>query len=298
MEILPIPRPPKNLIEAARQKRLVVFAGAGVSRLAGCKSWDDLAITLVEACYRANTPASSMNFRLRESLAKMGDNKMIITICQSILPEQDFKATVSAALTPKEQPDCPDIYRILKRLECSFITTNADKLLDDMFVESRRFRDPMIFETVKLSEPCVVHIHGSIDEFETMVFTTNQYFQRYKIESFIHFLARAFKEYTLLFIGYGLAELQILDLLFSNPKIGSGAIQHYMLKNYFTGEGPLVDLEQRYYKQFGIEIIPFAIDEWGHRQLERVVREWVDEVRENTSVIQSKMDLIEGALPL
>ena len=38
------------LKDALEDRELVIFIGAGVSRLLGCKSWDDLATDLLKKC--------------------------------------------------------------------------------------------------------------------------------------------------------------------------------------------------------------------------------------------------------
>lgn len=38
------------LKDALENRELVIFIGAGVSRLLGCKSWDDLATDLLKKC--------------------------------------------------------------------------------------------------------------------------------------------------------------------------------------------------------------------------------------------------------
>jgi hypothetical protein len=42
-ELVLIPEPPEGLREAALRGNLVLFIGAGASRLAGCPGWDDFA---------------------------------------------------------------------------------------------------------------------------------------------------------------------------------------------------------------------------------------------------------------
>ena len=42
-----IPDLPSELYVAHLQEKLAIFIGAGVSRLAGCKSWEDLAANLL-----------------------------------------------------------------------------------------------------------------------------------------------------------------------------------------------------------------------------------------------------------
>ena len=40
---------PEGIIEAYKERKLVVFIGAGISRLMGCMGWDEMADRLVRA---------------------------------------------------------------------------------------------------------------------------------------------------------------------------------------------------------------------------------------------------------
>lgn len=51
MSIIEIPELPKEIKEAYERRRLVLFIGAGISRLVGVKGWDDLANDLVNQLY-------------------------------------------------------------------------------------------------------------------------------------------------------------------------------------------------------------------------------------------------------
>ena len=39
----PVPMPPEEIVLAAKERRLVIFVGAGISNLMGCPSWPELA---------------------------------------------------------------------------------------------------------------------------------------------------------------------------------------------------------------------------------------------------------------
>ena len=42
---------PQQIIDAYNNKNLVIFIGAGISRLMGCKGWDKLSNDLIEKIY-------------------------------------------------------------------------------------------------------------------------------------------------------------------------------------------------------------------------------------------------------
>ena len=52
MEIELLPDLPREIIEAYEDKRLVLFVGAGISRLVGCKGWNELADELINAVFQ------------------------------------------------------------------------------------------------------------------------------------------------------------------------------------------------------------------------------------------------------
>ncbi|MBK7867917.1 MAG: hypothetical protein IPJ75_13605 [Ignavibacteriales bacterium] len=91
--ILPIvefPEVPTQIIEAYNQKKLVIFIGAGVSRLVGCKGWDQLAQELIEACYlEQKAPGKSLiNYSTKIKLGNISDHRKIITICKKLLENE------------------------------------------------------------------------------------------------------------------------------------------------------------------------------------------------------------------
>src|SRR5574344_903911 len=51
INIQPVPPLPSEVIEAKKNHTLVLFIGAGVSRIDGCESWDSLSHRLLDKCY-------------------------------------------------------------------------------------------------------------------------------------------------------------------------------------------------------------------------------------------------------
>ncbi len=58
--ILPIPTVPKEILEAVNTNTLAIFIGAGVSRIMGCKGWDELASNLIKRCASITNPADGL----------------------------------------------------------------------------------------------------------------------------------------------------------------------------------------------------------------------------------------------
>src|SRR5437868_14867775 len=54
------------------------------------------------------------------------------------------------------------------------------------------------------------------------------------------FLDFLFRHRTVLFVGYGLEELEILEYVLAKGPRGAGEVRHYMLQGYFSHQETLV----------------------------------------------------------
>ena len=79
--IPPIPQLPPEIFIAHMQEKLAIFTGAGVSRIAGCKSWTELASDLLHICREKQL----INYYEEERIKKIEDNKRKITIAKELL---------------------------------------------------------------------------------------------------------------------------------------------------------------------------------------------------------------------
>src|SRR5664280_2769294 len=95
-----IPTPDSEIIEAANRGTLVLFVGAGVSRLVGCEGWDDLAVDLLKLCYEKKF----ITYRAFKELRSLTDHRQLMTICYHMLRDHDeeklFYHKLRSALTP------------------------------------------------------------------------------------------------------------------------------------------------------------------------------------------------------
>jgi len=82
-KILPVPEIPLAIKDAVSEGKLAIFVGAGVSRIVGCKGWDDLASTLLNICHIQEL----INFKEKESLKTVRNNKELITITYELLKD-------------------------------------------------------------------------------------------------------------------------------------------------------------------------------------------------------------------
>ncbi len=82
---------------------------------------------------------------------------------------------------------------------------------------------------------------------------------------------------TVLFIGYGLDEFEILEFMISkSSKVPKRELKHFMLYPMFKEEANLFRFHEKYYSDLGIKLIPYPIGEHGYKQLAAVIKNWAE----------------------
>ncbi|MBF0404562.1 SIR2 family protein [Candidatus Magnetominusculus xianensis] len=297
-EILFKPNVPKEIKESVNNGTLAVFIGAGVSSIVGCERWDQLANSLVKKCY----DKGFINFKESEELSKIQDHKKTISICYHIMNGSNkidiFYDIMKNSLKEDEDIAIPNIYDDIYKLRGLFITTNADTHFDRLFNTPNILYQRQNFKYNKIDQTNLYHIHGSIRETDSLIFTVASYMERYNDSDFGTFLQRIFREYTVLFIGYGLGEFEILDFLLrkdKNNKIKSPP-RHFMLYPLYTGQENILKYMQSYYSDLRINICAYAIDKKGYRQLEDVIKHWNKEINQITDFLPKSFEQLDAVM--
>jgi hypothetical protein len=289
--IKPVPQIEEGIIEAINDKKIAVFIGAGCSRLIGCRGWGQLAENLIRTCFETEKPDGKrcINFKEKDTLSQNTDYKKVISICHGILEKNGHEEIFFEKLEESFEEDdvliktfniYKELYNFLhdsfSGLSGIFITTNADEHFDSEFSRSEIVSMPEDFNISDSSPLRLYHIHGSISNRESLVFTVNQYIERYNHENFREVLNKIFNEYTVLFLGYGLEEFEILDFLISKLKLDkrSRRLRNFILLPYYSGEENILDFDQIYYNNLGIKVLGYCKDENGYNQLYYVIKKW------------------------
>jgi len=287
--IYEIPKVPKEIVDAVNNQTLAVFIGAGVSRLIGCMGWDQLATNLVNRCFTTKKKDGSglINYKEKETLIQEKDHKKTITICYYLLKKNGFenifyKKLKKSLKADKELIRSQNIYDELYLLRGLFITTNIDEHFDSKFDPTRIVWREKDFDPSKIDRTKLYHIHGSIKDKDSLIFTVPEYIKRYNNQTFKDFLEKIFREYTVLFVGYGMAEFELLDFLItkfeSNNK--EKELKHFILLPFYKGEENILEFEQYYYNSMGIRVLPYAKDNKGYAQLYDVIKNWNREINQ------------------
>lgn len=298
MKVTELPEIPDEIKEASKRKELAVFIGAGVSRLLGCWGWEDLANKLIKKCHEKGI----ISFIEKDSLLKEPDHLIKITISKSLLSGSEYKEEffrmIKEALKYKDErssdPIKENIYDHIFRLRALNITTNADTLFNKKFSNENIIYDidylnPNIFKTDLKDK--LIKIHGCISDINSLIFSLPEYIGRYNTQSFQRFLKTLFSKYTILFLGYGLKELDLLRIVFNN----NSEKKHFLLKPFYQAEANLVKFYQSYYSELGITVIDYDKDKRGYLQLIEILKQWskkFNEINQNSIEDYREIDSI------
>ncbi len=294
--ILKIPEVPKAIIDAVNNRTLAVFIGAGVSRLLGCNGWDILAKSLIEICHKENI----ITYKELNTLSQISDHKKAITISYYLLKKKGhvsyFYEEMEKALMEGDSIAIPNIYDDIKKLRGLYITTNADTHFDRLFYPENIITNPLDFQENRLVHTNLYHIHGSIKDKNTLVFTVSEYMKRYRDEQFRRFLDQIFRDFTVLFLGYGLSEFEILDFILRYNGEITRQPKHFMLSPFYKGEENILSYEQEYYNDLGITVLGYEKDEKGYKQLIDIIKCWNEEINQVTVYLHQASQIIDEAV--
>ena len=189
------------------------------------------------------------------------------------------------------------LYSHLAKIGKTFVTTNYDEWLDDelpdvparvtahpsgtapVFRPREVYFHPDDLVAANLNRKNVVlHLHGSVKNPGGMILTTPHYVQHYANDrrtkepdpenNVLTFLEYLFASKTVLFVGYGLEELEILEYVILKARLTRDLhTRHFLLQGYFSHEYELMRNMQAHYRECGIELLPFSKDSRGWEQL-------------------------------
>ena len=276
---------PNTLLNALRNDRLVIFAGAGVSMgtPAHLPSFDALAHHIAEGT--------------GQSIGEDETEDRFLGRLQGTGIDVHRRA---AQLLQKSKPEPTKLHRNLLRLSATsevvrIITTNFDLLFEqeaeDLFSNAPEvFRAPALPYGQRFQG--IVHIHGSVSKPHEMVLTNQDFGRAYLTESdgwARRFLVDLFASHTVLFIGYS---------------------HNDTIMSYLTPSLSRDDTDQRYaligsqndkperWRNLGIEPITFPqAGETDYAGLDQAVSGLANYIRRGVLDWQQEITSIAGALP-
>jgi SIR2-like domain len=306
---------PQTLKDAAKHGELVVFVGAGASMLCGSPDWREFANQIVCALEKGGV----LSFLEGEQLRGLDDSRRTLSIALALAKEKEVAIDFDGIFHPPKLGSVGvELYELLSSLRPVFVTTNYDKFLDEAGPEelsaevkvggeeepakgpSRRPKHYLrehLSPALLAQRGAVVHLHGSYVDPSSMVVSLKDYIEHYADARVDTFLRAMFKNHTVLFVGYGLAELEVLDhIIRANESLGTGKVEprHFLLYAYRSTESVQKGFIEHFFRdQCGVCVIPYCIDEKGYPEVVEVFRVWNSEldVRDPTTLdLQSHVD--------
>jgi hypothetical protein len=291
---------PPEIADAAKAGNLVLFVGAGVSRLVGLPAWDGLAKYVLEDIRKKGF----LNYFEIQYLEKL-DPKKQLSIADIIAKENKFKLDFKKYLIPPES-ECK-IYEYVNSIGCSYVTTNYDDLIKPFLMENEKetpsetkriYHKEKMLAGVLNERSVVVHLHGFMEDRDSMVVTAREYLEHYENANVQQFLGELFAKKTVLFIGYGLEEAEILEHILRRGSVGSESERkRFLIDGFFGAEQSLYSqLESYYNKSFGVHLIGFIRDNEDYRGLETMLRSWKDEIEVRDTLLTEDYDFLVRTL--
>ena len=231
-DIPKIPEPLRRSLFDPIGNRVVVFFGNGISMLAGVPSWEELGNKLLDFIFDMHY----IDYNAYCELQKIPTKEKLSIVYENIKKnnkdnyETILQGKIEELIKPKDYDLYDELYEYISSFETSYITTNySSGLLDLKKHNFTEFDNPG-----KFKDGDIAYIHGEIkdNKFNNLVLTVEQYLNTYKKNSTINkFLEYIFKERTVLFIGLGFQEYEIIQYLI-NDAPESKEPKHYILYPY------------------------------------------------------------------
>ncbi len=204
-----------QLVQAIRNKNVILFVGAGVSANLGLPTWNDLISHMAEKLGYDPEVYKTLgdNLSLAEYYIK---EKGSIGQLRSWMDREWHKSTIKIEES--------EIHSLIVRLGFPIIyTTNYDRWIEMAFEHYNKefltIKNVGDLKNIREGVTQIVKFHGDFEDDSSIVLTESSYFERFDFESPLDIKLRAdILGKTILFIGYSLSDINIRFLLYKLNK--------------------------------------------------------------------------------
>lgn len=259
----------EKLSKAANNGNLVIFIGAGISKLCGFPLWNETCDKLIDHCIDKHWLSKEEG----EQIRKCSDPIMKMTGCRKHITEEAFDQFLKGVFgkdVPEEyNADYQRLKKALRALSSVIVTTNIDEIFDGLCEKENRFYSTQHIENIRIikgGKRQIWHIHGGLPNIKEIVFTEEQYKERYSDEKVIAAFKRFFdsNNCTVLFVGYGLGDTELLPYFVGDLK---------NRKNHFFLEGHNKDNDEEFKKKCkicderGIQVLEYDLEDGKYEKV-------------------------------
>jgi len=293
MAIPEMPVPPFEIFDAIDRDSFCIFIGAGISRLLGCSSWRELCTSIIDECLSRGWISKPV----RDAYLIEDDKKRVLNNCYiKFLEFQEidryFEIINDSCKGRTELVTSYNIYDELKKVPSKYVTTNFDLIFSNKFHADSVVYNNEEFNSNDIKREVLYQIHGSLNDNNSIVLTTPDYLRKYSNQNYLDFLKALFTENLILFLGYGLREMEILTPLFNNV-ILERPHKNITLRGYSEDNLLFLQGDIAHYSTLGIDLIPFDIEARGHDLLFDIIAYWHREIEKNCDVIFQDLNQID-----
>lgn len=304
---------PEEIKAAAKLGRLTFFIGNGVSRLYGLPSWDELANKML----RKLADCGKLNHSLVEILSRYPTKVKISIADFYFRENRESNEYADLTYKNLLMGDIGDVdihkktpvYKLIADCNVKLLTTNYDSILSDI-LESVSSDDSILGETeVEPTESAeaqsvsksktykykvfknlheleessltdnniLVHLHGSIKDEDALIASTHSYLKLYGSNDNQERLNLLFQKQTVVFFGYGLEELEVLDLMLRSSKAmpeSQESPRFFLVLSLLSHEFEILKHLQVYYSQLRVTLLAYSRDSKDYHALTDVLEEW------------------------
>ncbi|MGO9254755.1 MAG: SIR2 family NAD-dependent protein deacylase [Bryobacteraceae bacterium] len=204
-------------------KPVIIWVGAGASSWLGYERWAEAA----ERFHRAFLRKASARYMAEAGSAalKAEDYPRLFQLCFDASPET-YRSMLAQSFAPKPmQPVYRRFVEAVNRLEgVSVVTTNVDEMLENSlpgFQVLQRSDLSRVTDLLGSRNRFLAKLHGSVSSIQTAVFKTDDYKSLEGDSSFVDCLSHMLAGCSIVFIGYGIRDAYVIELLNRSASIHS-----------------------------------------------------------------------------
>jgi hypothetical protein len=224
------------------KKPPIFWVGAGASKWLGYPLWAEIAADLQREFFRH---VGGFDNGSALKLIAAGSFPDFFQLCRD-LDRARYLGFLGSCFLPR--PDTPLYKRFTERLDLiqpfRILTTNVDEALEQRFPVAGVFQRSDItgcISHLQSGKSFIAKLHGSRSAVESMVFTSEDYEQVRADSGYISTLKAIFAMGSVIFLGYGVTDEYVLNLLSDNARDFSlfGAGPHFVVSSSFKEIGTL-----------------------------------------------------------
>ena len=258
----------EKLSKAANNGNLVIFIGAGISKLCGFPLWNETCNMLIDHCVGKHWLSKEEG----EQIRKCSDPIMKMSQCRKHITEEAFNQFLKGVFGKDVPEKYSENYQRLKNalgaLSSVIVTTNIDEIFDCLCLDENRFYSTEHIENIKIIKGIkqIWHIHGSVRDITVIVFTEEQYKERYSDEKVITAFKRFFdsNNCTVLFVGYGLGDTELLPYFEGDLKNRNN---HFFLEGHNKNKEDDFKRKCKKCDERGIQVLEYDLEDGKYEKV-------------------------------